>query len=226
MDKNSLVIVDDEPDLREILSFNFRAEGYEVLSAASAEEALTLDLSRCDLMLLDVMMDGMSGFALAERLKADPATAQLPIVFLSARNAENDTITGLTIGADDYIAKPFSLREVMLRVQAVLRRSRSVADRVAPQPATGISLDDERKMLMLDGVQVEFSRTEYELFRTLYLHQNKVLSRQDLIQAAWPDDVVVLDRTVDVNITRIRHKLGPYGKNLVTRKGFGYVYTV
>lgn len=222
-----ILVVDDEADLCEILRFNLEAEGYAVDTAYSAEEALTLDLSRYDLMLLDVMMGEMSGFALAKRLKASQVTKDTPIIFLTARDTENDTVTGFNLGADDYISKPFSIREVMVRIRAVLRRTAEGAN-AQGEPSTikyqGLELNLDNKTVSIDGEAVAFTKTEFELLRTLLEERGKVFSRQDLINRVWPKDVLVLDRTVDVNITRLRKKIGAYSKCIVTRLGFGYFF--
>lgn len=226
-EKYRIMVVDDEADLCDILKFNLEADGYEVDVAHSAEEALAKGIAGEDLLLLDVMMGEMSGFELAHRLKADPHTATIPIIFLTARDTENDTVTGLNLGADDYISKPFSIREVLARVKAVLRRT-SPKDSADGQPHLlrykGLVLDDDRKSVEVDGQPVAFTKTEYALLHLLLEQKGRVQSRQQLIDSVWPSDVVVLDRTVDVNITRLRHKLGPYAANVITRLGFGYVF--
>jgi len=221
-----ILVVDDEQDLCEILKFNLETEGYEVETASSAEEALTLDLPTFDLMLLDVMMGEMSGFALARKLKAEESTKDIPIIFLTARDTENDTVTGFNLGADDYISKPFSIREVMVRVRAVLRRTADAQGQ--PQPTVmkyqGLELNLDNKTVSIDGEQVPFTKTEFELLRTLLEEKGRVFSRQELINRIWPQDVLVLDRTVDVNITRLRKKIGRYSKCIITRLGFGYFF--
>lgn len=221
-----ILVVDDEQDLCEILKFNLETEGYEVETASSAEEALTLDLPTFDLMLLDVMMGEMSGFALARKLKAEESTKDIPIIFLTARDTENDTVTGFNLGADDYISKPFSIREVMVRVRAVLRRTADAQG--LPQPSVmkyqGLELNLDNKTVSIDGEQVPFTKTEFELLRTLLEEKGRVFSRQELINRIWPQDVLVLDRTVDVNITRLRKKIGRYSKCIITRLGFGYFF--
>ena len=210
-----ILVVDDEQDLCEILKFNLETEGYDVETANSAEEALELDLPSFDLLLLDVMMGGMSGFALAKKLKAAPVTAGIPIIFLTAKDTENDTITGFNLGADDYISKPFSLREVLVRVRAVLRRT-------AEQQ--GLVMDLDKKTVTIDGEEVAFTKTEFELLHLLLAERGRVFSREQLIERVWPKDVLVLDRTVDVNITRLRKKVGRFAKCIVTRLGFGYYF--
>ena len=221
-----ILVVDDEQDLCEILKFNLETEGYDVETTNSAEEALMLDLPSFDLLLLDVMMGGMSGFALAKKLKAAPVTAGIPIIFLTAKDTENDTITGFNLGADDYISKPFSLREVLVRVRAVLRRT--AEPHGEPQHSTisyqGLVMDLDKKTVTIDGEEVAFTKTEFELLHLLLAERGRVFSREQLIERVWPKDVLVLDRTVDVNITRLRKKVGRFAKCIVTRLGFGYYF--
>ena len=221
-----ILVVDDEQDLLEILKFNLETEGYEVVTATSAEDALQLDIASFDLMLLDVMMGGMSGFAMARQLKDNPATAQVPIIFLTARDTENDTVTGFNLGADDYISKPFSLREVMVRVRAVLRRTarENGEEEAKTLSYQGIVMNLDRKTVSVDGEDIPFTKTEFELLHLLLEERGRVFSRQELIERIWPKDVLVLDRTVDVNITRLRKKIGRFAKCIVTRLGFGYYF--
>lgn len=222
-----ILVVDDEQDLCEILKFNFEIEGYQVETANSAEEALEKDIASYNLLLLDVMMGGMSGFQLAKQLKNSEVTAHIPIIFLTARDTENDTVTGFNLGADDYISKPFSIREVMVRVRAVLRRTASRLEG-AEEPAVisyqGLLLNLNKKSVSVDGEDVPFTKTEFELLRLLLEERGRVFSRQELIDRVWPKDVLVLDRTVDVNITRMRKKIGRFAKCIVTRLGFGYYF--
>ncbi|WP_308393313.1 response regulator transcription factor [Prevotella sp.] len=221
-----ILVVDDEQDLLEILKFNLETEGYEVATASSAEEALQMDIASFSLLLLDVMMGGMSGFAMARKLKEKHTTANVPIIFLTARDTENDTVTGFNLGADDYISKPFSLREVMVRVRAVLRRTATSADEGEPQVLSyqGIIMNLDKKTVSIEGEDVPFTKTEFELLNLLLSERGRVFSRQELIERIWPKDVLVLDRTVDVNITRLRKKIGPFAKCIVTRLGFGYYF--
>ena len=221
-----ILVVDDEQDLLEILKFNLETEGYEAVTAPSAEDALQLDIASFDLMLLDVMMGGMSGFAMARQLKDNPATAQVPIIFLTARDTENDTVTGFNLGADDYISKPFSLREVMVRVRAVLRRTakENGEEEAKTLSYQGIVMNLDRKTVSVDGEDIPFTKTEFELLHLLLDERGRVFSRQELIERIWPKDVLVLDRTVDVNITRLRKKIGRFAKCIVTRLGFGYYF--
>ncbi len=227
MDKNyRILVVDDEQDLCEILKFNLETDGYVVETANSAEDALDMNIESFDLMLLDVMMGGMSGFAMAKKLKANPATKDIPIVFLTARDTENDTVTGFNLGADDYISKPFSIREVLVRIRAVLRRT---AERNGEPQANmlsyqGLELNLDKKTVSIDGKEVPFTKTEFEILHLLLDEKGRVFSRQELIDRIWPKDVLVLDRTVDVNITRLRKKIGKFSKCIVTRLGFGYYF--
>ena len=210
-----ILVVDDEQDLCEILSFNLETEGYQVDTANSAEEALQMDVPSYHLLLLDVMMGGMSGFQMAKHLKENPVTANIPIIFLTARDTENDTVTGFNLGADDYISKPFSIREVMVRIRAVLRRTAEQNGTAEEPPVIGyqgLLLNLDKKTVSIDGENVPFTKTEFELLRLLLEEKGRVFSRQELIDRVWPKDVMVLDRTVDVNITRMRKKVGRFAK--------------
>ena len=214
-----ILVVDDEEDICEILRFNLAKEGFEVVTANSAEEALAMDIASFNLLLLDVMMGGMSGFEMARRLKASPDTANVPVMFITARDTEDDAVEGLDLGADDYISKPFSIREVVSRVKAVLRRTGAPASK-----ESGIFIDDERKVVSVNGEAISLTRIEYEILKLLFTNKGKVFQRADILSRVWPDDVVVTDRTVDVNITRLRKKIGEYGDRIVSRHGFGYLY--
>lgn len=237
MDKEEatrILVVDDEEDLCEILKYNLETEGYQVDTAYSGEEALEKDVASYQLILLDVMMGGMSGFTVARKLREQEQTRRVPIIFLTAKGNESDKITGFNLGADDYISKPFSIREVLLRIRAVLRRT-SVANAKAGTAEDeerhtleyqGLVVDLDRKTVVINGEEVEFTKTEFGILCVLLEHKGRVFSRHDLIRRIWPMDVIVSDRTVDVNITRVRKKLGPYADNLVTRLGFGYYFDV
>lgn len=236
-----ILVVDDEQDICEILQYNLENEGYEVVTANSAEEALELIPSFITptsgdgglLILLDVMMGEMSGFQMAQHLKESSATAGIPIIFITALDGEDNTVKGLNIGADDYIAKPLSMKEVKARVKAVLRRStahpnptkgRETLDTSNLIDYEGIRLNLDSKSATLDGEELSLTKLEFELLLLLLQHPNKVYSRNDLLERCWPDDVLVLDRTVDVNITRLRKKLAHYGKQIKTRVGYGYYW--
>lgn len=220
-----ILVVDDEQNLCEILAYNLRNDGYEVTEANSAEEALELPLAAFDLMLLDVMMGGMSGFDLAHRLKTEEKTAHIPIIFLTAKDTEQDMLHGFGLGADDYIAKPFRIMEVLARVKAVLNRS-THSTQVSPETLRydHLVLNLNTKTVSVDGEEVAFTKTEFELLHLLLEHKGRVFSRQELIDHVWPSDVMVLDRTVDVNITRMRKKIGRYAPCISTRLGYGYYF--
>ena len=224
-----ILVVDDEQDICEILQFNLEIEGFEVNTANSAEEALELPLQDYSLILLDVMMGEMSGFQMARRLKNNPVTARIPIIFITALDSEDNLVKGLNIGADDYIAKPLSMKEVKARIKAVLRRSaqsEQVVSGFAENKIVyeGITLDLNAKTATCDGKELEFTKLEFELLSFFLQHANKVYFREDLLKNCWPQDVLVLDRTVDVNITRLRKKIGHYGKQIKTRVGYGYYF--
>ncbi len=220
MAKQRILVVDDEESLREILQFNLEAEGYLADVAGSAEEALSMNPERYDLILLDVMMDGMDGFTMARLLRSRPETARIPIVFCTAKDTEEDTVAGLDIGADDYIAKPFSVREALARVRSVLRRtSGGGPDDILSYE--GLRMDLQSKTCTADGLPVALTKKEFEILALLLKHPNRIFSREELLRSIW-DETVVLDRTIDVNITRLRRKIGRYGRRLVTRQGFGY----
>lgn len=220
-----ILVVDDEEDLCEILKYNLENEGFWVDTANSAEEALKLNLTDYSLLLLDVMMGEISGFKMASMLKKDKATATIPIIFITARDTENDTVTGFNLGADDYISKPFSLREVVVRVKAVLRRTVE-AQSAQPDVLTyrGLSMDIAQKRVTINGEDVSLTKKEFEILKLLLKSPGKVFSREDILAKIWSDEVYVLDRTVDVNITRLRKKIGDYGKCIITRLGYGYCF--
>ena len=226
MNDYRILVVDDEEDLCEILKFNLENEGYEVDTANSAEEALEMDISSYHLLLLDVMMGEISGFKMANILKKDKKTAQVPIIFITAKDTENDTVTGFNLGADDYISKPFSLREVIARVKAVLRRTATSDMEKVPEQLSYQSLviDITKKKVSIDGEEVPLTKKEFEILFLLLQNKGRVFSREDILSRIWSDEVYVLDRTIDVNITRLRKKIGIYGKRIVTRLGYGYCF--
>ena len=224
MEQKKILVVDDEQDLCEILLYNLRAAGYEAEAAYTGEMAIKKEPSQYDLLILDVMMPGMSGFELAEQLKKDPATSKLPIIFLTAKDTEDDTLQGFGLGADDYVTKPFSVREVVARVKAVLARSQQNRVEESIISFEGLVLDLGKKTTTVDGESVSLTKTEFELLGLLLKHRGQVFSRQQIFDAVWPEDVVVSNRTVDVNITRMRKKIGRYGSFIVSRQGFGYLF--
>ncbi len=226
MNDYRILVVDDEEDLCEILKFNLENEGYEVDTAHSAEEALKLDISSYNLLLLDVMMGEISGFKMANILKKDKKTATVPIIFITAKDTENDTVTGFNLGADDYISKPFSLREVIARVKAVIRRTDKEDNekKVEQISYQSLTLDISKKKVSIDDEEVTLTKKEFEILLLLLQNMGRVFSREDILARVWSDEVYVLDRTIDVNITRLRKKIGSYGKRIVTRLGYGYCF--
>ena len=221
-----ILAVDDEEDLCEILKFNLEIEGYEVDTAFSAEEALKLDLTQYNLLLLDVMMGEISGFKMASMLRKNEKTANIPIIFLTAKDTENDMLTGFNLGADDYISKPFSIRQVIARVKAVLRRTTESNERKTSYVLTygTLELDTKRIKASIDGQEIPLTKKEFEILKLLLENRGNVFSREEILSRIWKDEAYVLDRTIDVNITRLRKKISPYGKNIVTRLGFGYCF--
>lgn len=219
-----ILIVDDEADICNILKYNLDKAGFQTSVAHSAEEAVLSGLADYDLVLLDVMMEGLSGFRLAEIMKKSPETERIPIIFVTALDSEDDTVKGLGLGADDYISKPFSVREVVSRVQAVLRRSSGTHNRDNCVAYKNLTLDDDRKTASVDGLSVELTKIEYGILHLLLSNPSRVYSRDEILAEVWPNEVIVLGRTVDVNITRLRKKLGVYGQCIVTRHGYGYCF--
>lgn len=219
-----ILIVDDEEDLCEILQYNLGNEGFITEVAHSAEEALTMPLLEYNLILLDVMMGAMSGFRMADKLRKE-LNNQVPIIFLTAKDTENDLLTGFSLGADDYISKPFSINELTARVKAVLKRSASPAVRDEILVRFGnMELDTIRKRLVIGDEKIELTRKEYEILRLLLENQGKIFSREEILGIVWDKDVIVTNRTVDVNITRLRGKLGKYGTSLKNKTGYGYYF--
>jgi len=226
MDQKRILIVDDEETLCEVLKINLQNEGYEVDIATSAEQALTYDVKRYSLILLDIMMGEISGIQMARILKSEPATATIPIIFCTARDSEDDMIHGLDLGADDYITKPYTVRNVIARVRSVLRRAARQQDETEKDTENtlqvdGLVLDMDLKQCFVDGQLVKLTKTEFELLAFLMTNPGKIYSRDEIVLRVW-DDVIVLDRTIDVNITRLRSKIGAYGAYIITRLGFGY----
>ena len=225
MNDYHILVVDDEEDLCEILKFNLEMEGFTVDTANSAEEALKLNLPAYHLLLLDVMMGEISGFKMASMLKKNQETARIPIIFITAKDTENDTITGFNLGADDYISKPFSLREVIVRVKAVLRRTGATHTQYNELlQYNTLIVDKAKKKVTIDGAEVSLTKKEFEILILLLQNKGRVYSREDILSRVWNDEVYVLDRTIDVNITRLRKKIGEYGKHIVTRLGYGYCF--
>lgn len=229
MTTNRILIVDDEETLCEVLKLNLENEGYEVDIAYSAEQALTFNLQSYSLILLDIMMGEISGIKMAKMLKADLNTSEIPIIFCTARDSEDDMIMGLNLGADDYIVKPYTIRNVIARVKSVLRRtssnkniSNNFIEKNNILQVEGLTLDLGFKRCLVNGTEVKLAKKEFELLAYLIRHRGEICSREQILSRVWSDEVIVLDRTIDVNITRLRSKIGEYGSYIVTRSGFGY----
>ncbi|MFR9649631.1 MAG: response regulator transcription factor [Rikenellaceae bacterium] len=233
MNPYKILVVDDEESICEILELNLEAEGYDVDVAYSAEEAMRLDISQYSLLLLDIMMGEISGYKLLQYIRSNKSTAEIPVIFCSAKDSSDDTITGLNLGADDYISKPFLAREVVARVKSLLRRTYqrnniSTASESTPAPLElkiefeDLVLDLNRKECFIAGKDIQMTKKEFEILLLFLQNRNVVFSRQDILTRVWDDEVVVVDRTIDVFITRIRKKIAPYGKHIVTRLGYGY----
>ncbi len=229
-----ILVIDDEEAVCEILKFNLEKEGYEVDCAYSAEEALDMDLPQYDLFMVDIMMDQLSGFDFAKRIRNVTDTEEKPILFCSALNDEDAVIKGLNIGADDYVTKPFVIGEVIARVRAILRRTGRGDKRAESAPAEkdslyesdvtfkGLRIDRNDKECYVDGEPITLTRTEFDILLFFLTHCNRIHSREEIMKNVWGDDVVVSERTIDTNITRLRKKLGKYDKYIISRQGFGY----
>lgn len=230
-----ILVIDDEEAVCEILKFNLEKEGYEVDCAYSAEEALDMDLPQYDLFMVDIMMDQLSGFDFAKRIRNVTDTEEKPILFCSALNDEDAVVKGLNIGADDYVTKPFVIGEVIARVRAILRRTGRGDKRAESAPAEkdslyesdvtfkGLRIDRNDKECYVDGEPITLTRTEFDILLFFLTHCNRIHSREEIMKNVWGDDVVVSERTIDTNITRLRKKLGKYDKYIIiTRQGFGY----
>lgn len=220
--KQQILAVDDEEDILEILSFNLAGEDYEVDTCTSAEEALLKALADYDLFILDVMMGPVSGFRLAEKIRKE-LSLTTPIIFLTARDTENDRITGFNLGADDYLAKPFSIKELTARVRAVLRRSSS--GQMKNSTSYGdFTVDTGNKLIYKDGKPLELTRKEYDILALFIRNSGKIFPRSEILSKVWGNDVIVTDRTVDVTVARIRKKLGDRGNMIRNKSGYGYYF--
>lgn len=229
-----ILVIDDEEAICEILKYNLEKEGYDVETAYSAEEALGLNIAGFSLLIVDIMMDKMSGFELVKKLKYNPQTENIPVIFCTALSGEDDTVMGLNIGGDDYITKPFVIGAVIARVKAVLRRAMPPRVFEAPLPqkpqqayepditfkALRINLNE--KQCYINGNPVKLTRNELDLLLFLMGQRNRILSRQEIMENVWPDKTVIGQRAIDVNIKRLRDKLQDYGKYIHTKTGYGY----
>lgn len=225
MSRYKLLVVDDEDTLCEALRFNLEIEGYDVDVAHSAEEALKLNLENYSLILLDVMMGEISGFRMAQMMRANPHTADVPIIFLTAKDNDDDMIAGLKLGGDDYITKPYSIRNVLARIETVLRRAKTRTTNHEILKFQGIAIDINSKRLEIDGNEIKIPKKELEILQLFISNRNRVFSREEILNTVWRNEAVVVDRTVDVHITRLRKRLGEYGQHIITRSGYGYGFS-
>ena len=216
-----ILIVDDEKDLCEILEFNLSSEGFEADVAYSAEEALKKPLDEYDLILLDVMMGEMSGYKMASKVRKELKLA-VPIIFLTAKTAENDLLTGFNVGGDDYISKPFSIKEVIARIKAVLKRGIQIESSNTLLKFDKLEVDTVSKTVSIDGESVNLTRKEFEILALLLKHEGQYIDRNEILNRIWSDDVIVTERNVDVNIARLRKKVGDYGNYIKGKSGYGY----
>ena len=220
--KQRILVVDDENDICEVIKLNLELNGYAVDTASTAEEALKKDLSQFSLLLLDVMMGEMSGFELASHIRQNPGAKNIPIIICTAKDREEDLVEGFNRGIDDYIRKPFSMRELVLRVKSVLRRTEATPGNSDMVSCGELVLDIERKQCHIAGEEVALTKKEFEILRLLLSNRGKIFSREEILDTVWEDDVLVIDRTIDVNINRLRKKIGIYGNDIITKQGFGY----
>ena len=226
--KQNLLIVDDEEDLCEILSFNLSNEGFNIDTANSAEEALALlkeKNKQYALILLDVMMDKMSGFQMAKILRKE-MDVHTPIIFLTAKDTENDMLTGFSLGADDYISKPFSIKEVVARIKAVLKRSNTVSANDEQIILENLTINLTTKSVTYSGTQIMLTRKEYDILLLFAQNPNKTFPRSAILDKLWDNDLIVAERTVDVHIARLRKKLYNFGNNITNRSNYGYKLTI
>lgn len=222
-DNPKILIVDDEKDLCEILQFNLESEGYSVDVAHSGEEALKKPLEEFSLILLDVMMGGISGFKTANIIRKE-RRLDVPVIFLTAKNGENDVLTGFNLGADDYIAKPFSIKEVAARIRAILKRGTVQRDERGKVEFNDLVVDVSKMILSVGGENINVTRKEFEILALLMKNQGHYISRDEILSRIWDDDVIVTERNVDVNIARLRKKIGPYGGYIKGKSGYGYSF--
>ena len=217
-----ILVVDDEDTICEVIKLNLELEGFTVDTANSAEEVLSKELTDYRLFILDVMMGEMSGFELASHIRQNQGTKNIPIIICTAKDREEDLIDGFNRGIDDYIRKPFSMRELVLRVKSVLRRTETTLGNDNTISYGDLVLNIERKQCHISGEEVALTKKEFEILRLLLSNRGKIFSREEILDSVWEDDVLVIDRTIDVNINRLRKKIGIYGNDIITKQGFGY----
>jgi two-component system alkaline phosphatase synthesis response regulator PhoP len=224
--KKVILVVDDEADILSMVRYNLEKEGFTVVTARNGRAALGEATRKPDLIILDVMMPEMDGWEVCRRLKRDPKTAHIPVLFLTAKSSEVDEVVGLEIGADDYIVKPISMRKLVARVHAALRRTKAAgADVVSEEPSLtveGVEINVPNFEVVVEGKRASFTRREFETLVYLVQNRGRVVTRKTLLDVVWGLDVHVVDRTVDVHISKIREKLGKHASIIETVKGVGY----
>jgi two-component system, OmpR family, alkaline phosphatase synthesis response regulator PhoP len=224
MEENQkILIVDDEKDLCEILQFNLESEGFSIDVAYSGEEALKKPMEEFNLILLDVMMGGISGFKTANVIRKE-RNLHVPIIFLTAKGEENDVLTGFNVGADDYISKPFSIKEVVARIKAILKRGAKHTGENTDIIYNNLTINQKQKEISLEGQNIDLTRKEFEILLLLIKNMDQYISRDEILKRIWDDDVIVTERNVDVNIARLRKKIGKYGANIKGKSGYGYCF--
>jgi DNA-binding response OmpR family regulator len=221
--KKKILIVDDEKDLCEILEFNLESEGFGIDIAYSGEDALKKPLENFDLILLDIMMGGISGFKVANVIRKEKKL-EIPIIFLTAKTEENDILTGFNVGADDYISKPFSIKEIIARIKAILKRGTRHEKEDNLMVYHDLKINPDKKETLIEGIPVNLTRKEYEILVLLMRNMGKYISREEILKSIWNYDVIVTDRNVDVNIARLRRKIGQYSDNIKGKSGYGYSF--
>jgi DNA-binding response OmpR family regulator len=219
----TILVIDDEPELVKLLDYNLSKAGYLVLSAKDGESGLAAARKHApDAIILDVMMPGLDGWEVCKRLRQDPSTSALPVLMLTAKGDEGDRVLGLELGADDYVTKPFGVRELLARVKALLRRSEVSSSSPEVLKTGKIVIDSSRRTVTASGKPVALTATEFNLLKSLAEKEGRVISREDLLSLARGDDVAVMDRTVDVHVASLRKKLGKLGEMIETVRGVGY----
>ncbi len=221
--KPKILIVDDEKDLCEILEFNLSSEGFDTEIAYSAEAALTKPLDSFNLILLDVMMGEMSGFKMAMKIRKE-LKLNVPIIFMTAKTTENDILTGFNLGADDYITKPFSIKEMVARIKAILKHGTNSSASTTVFEIDNLAINAENKTITINNLPVNLTRKEFEILALLIKNKGKYIERTEILDRIWSDDVIVTERNVDVNIARLRKKIGNYGKFIIGKSGYGYCF--
>jgi two-component system alkaline phosphatase synthesis response regulator PhoP len=225
---HKILVVDDEEDICEILKFNLQDDNTVVNTLHSAEDALKEDLNTYNLILLDVMMNGLSGFQLADKLRNN-LNIDTPIIFITAKDTENDMLTGFNLGGDDYISKPFSIKEVSARVKAVLKRQALKLAKTDEQEkhiiVGDMQINTENKTVKINNVAIKLTKKEYEILVLLISKNGKLISREEILEQVWKEDGYVSSRTIDVHIARLRKKIEQYGTYIKNRSGFGYCFS-